>query len=393
MAITLTTVRDRPSIAWGIRIMRVVGFAALAVPVWAASPRPSWHGRGLAVAVTLAVAAVAWLTWTFMDGRTRRLTVPLTVLAVAGGLLAALSPRSPAVALAAVAVLAAGGALAPEVSIGIAVAAALALAVGALLVDVATLALVSYLIVIAAGLSAGFVRLGYRQRAEQAELLLEQTRRATLAEAEAAALGERTRIAREIHDILSHSLGALSLQLEAAHALLGKDSVPQENADIARTRQCLDRAGQLTREGLTESRRAILALREDVGPLPEMIERLVRSQNSDGASVTFSTTGTPRHLAADAALTLYRTAQEAASNARKHAPGAPVTMDLVFGEDDVQLTVSNPLADDGSPPTPLSATGGGLGLIGLRERAELAGGTLTAGPADGRWRVCATIPG
>jgi signal transduction histidine kinase len=103
-------------------------------------------------------------------------------------------------------------------------------------------------------------------------------------------------------------------------------------------------------------------------------------------------TGTPRPLGADAALTAFRTAQEALTNARKHAPGLSVSLALSYLSDGVTLLVSNPLpAPDGAMP--LARVGAGYGLTGLRERSALAGGTLTSGPSDGRWEVCLWLPG
>jgi signal transduction histidine kinase len=85
------------------------------------------------------------------------------------------------------------------------------------------------------------------------------------------------------------------------------------------------------------------------------------------------------------------TAQEALTNARKHAPGQPVRVCLHFSQADIAVRIANPLPEV-RPSGPLAATGGGHGLTGLRERAALAGGTLTAGPADGEWQVCLRIP-
>jgi signal transduction histidine kinase len=92
----------------------------------------------------------------------------------------------------------------------------------------------------------------------------------------------------------------------------------------------------------------------------------------------------------DLALAVYRTAQEAMTNVRKHAPGAPVALTLRYGTGDVELAVAS-----GAPPgteRPLAGSGGGYGLTGLRERAELAGGEFTAGPDGDGWRVDVRIP-
>ena len=396
---------DRRAYVWGIQAMRLSGLAALVATIYAAKPRPGLHGRGLAISVVLAVATVAWLALVAMDLRGRRTTVPLAVMGLAGGVLAALQPNGPAIVVAAVACLAAGTNLGPQPSIPIAVASGAALAVGALFTGAPSLAVLGFLVIIGTALGMGLIRYEMVRRAVTAEELLAQTRRAARAEAEAAALNERTRIAREIHDILAHSLGALAMQVEAAQALLS-----QEEPDVAKALGCVERAGQLTRTGLTESRRAILALREDPGLLPDALAGLIGAEGgvladgtaaegmaADGlttlaAPTTLTTSGEPRRLPPDATLALFRTAQEAVTNARKHAPGRPVSMELEFGDGEVVLQVVNQLAD-ADTDRPLTDSGAGVGLTGLRERAELAGGTLEAGAVGTEWRVRARVPG
>jgi len=395
-AATVDAVDERSAYVWGIRAMRIVGVAALLVTTTHARPFPSGQGRGLAIACALAVAALAWMAWTLAEGRKRTTTVALAVMAVAGGLLGGLTPHSFAITFAAVAALAAGGMLAPDSSIAITVGAGLALAAGTLAVGGATSVMLGHLVLIGTGLGAGFIRFGYTQRAEQAEQLLAETRRARNAEAHAAALAERTRIAREIHDILAHSLGALSMQLEAAQALLTASPAHGTDLSVAKALRCVERSGQLTREGLTETRRAILALREDTALLPQMLTALAASRTTgehdpEAPDLTVHTRGIPRRLEPDTTLALYRTAQEAVTNAVKHAPGRPVTLDLEYTPGHVTLTASNPVPDTATP-RPLGASGAGYGLTGLRERAELAGGTLTAGAVDTTWTLCITIP-
>jgi signal transduction histidine kinase len=223
------------------------------------------------------------------------------------------------------------------------------------------------------GLSLG--RRSTRQRAQTAEQLLAETERANAQQAQAAALAERSRIAREIHDVLAHSLAALSVQLEAADALLGLGTDPQRaHAHVVNARQ-------IAREGLAETRRAIAALREDTPPLRSLLDVLADAYKSDtGATATVVAHSEPTGLAPDAALAVYRTAQEALTNVRKHAPGAVVEVTLTEGDGVVELAVVNGPARDA--PSYLASSGGGYGLTGLKERAELAGGTLEAGPCD-----------
>jgi signal transduction histidine kinase len=222
--------------------------------------------------------------------------------------------------------------------------------------------------------------------------MLAETRRARQAENQAAALAERTRIARDIHDVLAHSLAAVSVNLQAAEGLLAADSLPAGNPELAKAIECISRASTLTREGLAAARRAVLALRDDTAPLPDQLAALTHQYRAEGdQAVEFTVTGEARPLPAQASLAAFRTAQEALTNARKHAPGQPVTLSLGFKPGQVIVSADNPLPKAGAPG-PLAATGAGAGLVGLTERAALIGGTLEAGPAAGSWRVCLRIP-
>jgi signal transduction histidine kinase len=229
-------------------------------------------------------------------------------------------------------------------------------------------------------------------RVEQGDLLLAEAERARREQARAAALEERTRIAREIHDVLAHSLGALAVQLDVTEALL------DDGADTTVLRAHVARARRLAVDGLTEARRAVTALREDTPPLPVLLDGLIAQYRADsGAPARLRVTGAPRALPPDAALATLRTAQEAISNTRKHAPHAAVTVDLAFQDDAATLTVTDTPPPSDQPattlgPAPLARTGGGYGLTGLRERAELLGGTLRAGPDGTAWTVRLRLP-
>ncbi|WP_216210866.1 sensor histidine kinase [Amycolatopsis aidingensis] len=220
-----------------------------------------------------------------------------------------------------------------------------------------------------------------RVRARQAEQLLEQTRLAQAEHARAAALDERTRIAREIHDVLAHSLGALGVQLELAEAQLA------EKSDVEGSLGTVRRARRLAADGLAEARNAVAALRKDVPALTEALAELAGRHRADhGTPVEFRTEGVPRAVSSAAAVSLSGIAREALTNAARHAPGAAVAMVLEFGSGRVSLRVLN------------ERTGNqvvrpqGFGLTGLRERIALAGGTLTAGGEGRTWRVSAEVP-
>jgi signal transduction histidine kinase len=174
---------------------------------------------------------------------------------------------------------------------------------------------------------AGYVlRLDAEARGS-AQRLLVQERAARVAEAESAALAERARIAREIHDVLAHSLSAQLVHLEAARLLIERG---------AERDQILDRvvaARGMAREGLAETRQALSALRGELSPLEEFLSELV----ADTAGADVTVTGERRLLPAEVSQAARRVAQEALTNVRKHAPGAKILIRLDYGEHEVML--------------------------------------------------------
>jgi signal transduction histidine kinase len=386
------------------------------------TPHLGEAGRGIAIAVTLAISAVAWGIWTFAGERPRLWIVMLALMGAAGGALAGLSSLSTAVAVGMVVAVSAGARLSTEVSAAIVAETVAAFLIAGLVSDAAPEAIIGWTCGFIGIWAFGLTRRAYLLRAIEAEQALEQARRAHAAETQAAALAERARIAREIHDVLAHALAAVSVNLQAAEGLL--DAVPDKGPELAKVVECVERAGALTKEGMAEARRAILALRDDssaragyaaqpvaaaypadridtdpintVAPAERLTSRLralAEDQRAAGdAAVDFTVAGTPRPLGAERALTAYRTAQEALTNARKHAPGQPVTVTVTYNPEEMTLQVSNPLPAPGTEG-PLTHAGTGYGLTGLRERAALAEGTLTAAAADGRWTVLLRLPG
>jgi signal transduction histidine kinase len=380
-------------IPWVIDAIRALGLVVVIITVSLARPRPGTDTvRGLAIAVTLGLSAAAWIVWMSTRSRPRMTTVSLVVMGAAGGVLAGLSPNSPAVAIGCAAAFGAGARLRPEVSLAIMAETVACFLVAGLVVGAPAGALLGYSFAFAGLWSVSLTRREFLVRAEQAEHMLAETRRAREAENQAAALAERARIARDIHDVLAHSLAAVSVNLQAAGGLLTADSLPADNPELSKAIECIDRAGTLTREGLATARRAILALRDEAAPLPDQLSSLVGEYRATGdLAVDFTVSGTARPLSAEVSLVAFRTAQEALTNARKHAPGQPVTVSLGFEDAEITVGVVNPLPPAGGHG-PLAAVGAGYGLTGLRERAALADGTLEAGPADGTWRVCLRIP-
>jgi len=211
-----------------------------------------------------------------------------------------------------------------------------------------------------------------------AQRLLAQERAARAAEAESAALAERARIAREIHDVLAHSLSAQLVHLEAARLLI------ERGADRDQILERVVAARGMARGGLDETRHALSALRGDLTPLEDFLSELVGT--TAGAAVTV--TGERRKLPAEASQAVRRVAQEALTNARKHAPGAKVQVRLDYSDRQVTLDVR----DSGGSPGELTGAGAGYGLLGMRERAELLGGSLEAGPDEEGFTVTLKVP-
>jgi signal transduction histidine kinase len=384
------------NVARVIDTIRGFGLVVVVVTVSLASPRPGTDGAAnLAVAIVLVLSTGAWITW-LLSGTTgdryRLSLVSLVVMGGAGGVLAGLSPNSPAVAVGCAACFSAGVRLRTELSLAIVAETVAAFLITGLVAGAPAGALLGYTFAYAGLWSVALTRRQFAVRAEQAEQMLAETRRAREAETHAAALAERARIARDIHDVLAHSLAAVSVNLQAAEGLLASDTLPADNPELTKAIECIDRAGTLTREGLAAARRAILALREDAAPLPDQLTALAAQYQAAGdVQINLTVTGAPRPLSEQATQVAYRTAQEGLTNARKHAPGQPVTLALAFEPGRVTVTVENPLPPQGQS-SPLAHTGAGAGLAGLKERAALAGGTLEAGPADGIWRIGLTIP-
>ncbi len=225
-----------------------------------------------------------------------------------------------------------------------------------------------------------------RARSERLLVELEQAR---AAEAESAALAERARLARELHDILAHALSGQVMSLEAARML-----AQSTHAD-PRVVEGLTRASRLARSGLADARRAIGALRGDALPGPDLLPALVTDAASTyGVRADLQVLGDPRAVAAQTGLTLYRAAQEALTNTAKHAGrGAVATLVLEWRPGAVVLTATDVRRAGGQPtPEDPDGEGGGYGLTGLRERAELAGGSLEAGPTVDGFRVRLELP-
>jgi signal transduction histidine kinase len=291
------------------------------------------------------------------------------------------------VTFAAIAAIAAGAETSLIASWGVTAVGILAIEIGGIFIGASTSAMVGYPLLVVVALLTGLNRRSYRVQADQAAVMLEQIEALRAEQRQVAVLDERSRIAREIHDVLAHSLGALSIQIQASRALLS------DRGDINGALAVLDKAQRMTTDGLTETRRAVLALRTDTAPLTEQLTALVDEHTGrHDVTATFRIEGDPRPLTPDAELGLLRIAQESLVNAAKHGGGQPVTVTLDYADRRTTLTISNPLSDDHEPPGEFGTIDGGYGLIGMRERLLLLDGSLAAGPDRDHWTVTAEVP-
>jgi signal transduction histidine kinase len=223
---------------------------------------------------------------------------------------------------------------------------------------------------------------------DQAARLLAELQASRAAEARAAGLAERQRLAREMHDVLAHSLSGLLLKLEGARMLAARD--PGD----PRLPETIDEAHHLAGSGLVEARRAIGALRGEQMPGPDRLPELAARFGQDrGIPCQLTVSGAEHRLGADARLAVYRVAQEALTNVAKHAHPDRVELRLAYEPGATRLTVEDFIAAEAGAGRPSAgAGGGGYGLAGMRERAELIGGTLSAGVTPTGFRVELEVP-
>ncbi|WP_329455048.1 sensor histidine kinase [Streptomyces sp. NBC_01497] len=201
--------------------------------------------------------------------------------------------------------------------------------------------------------------------------------------AEKAVLEERARIARDIHDVLAHSLGGLVIQLDALEAVSTARGADEDV--LARVRG----ARGMAADGLVAAKRAVDALRRLPAGIDAALAEIAGGVRALGMTVAVDVRGDPARVPAPVAEVLASVTVETLTNARKHAPHAPVTVVLDVGRDAALLHVTNPVpAVAGVPPVP----SGGHGVTGMRERAELVGGTLDARESDGVWSVECRVP-
>ncbi|WIY01610.1 histidine kinase [Amycolatopsis mongoliensis] len=369
-------------VTWAVRAAALVG---VGVSVFTA------HTVSVAVIIAFVVAGSMMVLWAVIENPAteraqfgRLLPYALAAVTVVCGV-AAVSPTGGAlVFLGFIATISAGSDTSLTAGWTITGLGVLAVEITSLVTQTSGWITIGYPAILLPGLLIGYNRRSYRVQAEQSAVLLAKAEQLRDERARVATLEERSRIAREIHDVLAHSLGALGVQLRAAGAVL------TDQRDIDRAVDLLDQAQRLTKDGLAETRRAVHALRTDTPPLPDGLADLgACHERRHHTPVTVRVDGSERSLTADAGLAFVRTAQEALVNAAKYAPRQPIAIHLDYGDGDTTMTVSNTMCDGVGDMDSVNA---GYGLAGMRERLMLVRGSLTVGPHAGTWIVNARVP-
>lgn len=234
--------------------------------------------------------------------------------------------------------------------------------------------------------------LGYNVRARRlsARRLAEEEQRSERALAGQAALEERARIARELHDVVAHHMSVIAIQAEAVPLKAGGEPGQLEEG-MAEIRT-------LSLSAMTEMRRVLGVLRDgdgrtDTAPQPGLghLEELVGTARSAGLTVTLKLGGDLLGLPTAVSLSAYRIAQESLSNAMRHAPGSAVSMRIARSGAELHIQVTND-AGRRSPAEPGQARHTGHGLIGMQERVSMLGGSLWVGPVGTGFAVTAILP-
>jgi signal transduction histidine kinase len=369
-----------------MRLLAVIAGTVVVTAAFQTRPGPGVHGQHLAVSAALAVLGVGTIIAIRTSDTPPSLLV-LLLIAVIGSACALVGLQTngpgflgvfPAVSVAA---------LRLPARLGIAVAAiagaALAVAWAVNGNHPVTGVVLNEMGVVAFFVLATFAR-RLRDANERSQRLVVELEASRAAQAEAAALGERQRLAREMHDVLAHSLSGLVLNLEGARLLAERNATDPKVADA------IGRAHRLARTGLEEARLAIGMLHDDALPGQQRLAELAADYQADtGVACAFTVRGETRNLGSDSRLTLYRVGQEAMTNIRKHACPERVEITLDYQADGARLTIEDfETAEHQSP----AGGGTGYGLTGMRERAELLGGTLTTGPTPTGFRVELWVP-
>lgn len=377
--------RSRSGAAWGLNALGIAIVASWFVKNGIALQHPAW------VWVLGAVALAAWALREF--GRTPRLLVVAGVLMIAAGTLTVVPTDSLMIVPVIVGIVLLGANL--RVPVWAASVAALAAIVVVAVSASIEHASVQFVLGTSGGMLLG-VLIGFSRR--QFRIAAERAREAERDQQRAELLADRSRAARDIHDVLAHSLGGLVLQLDAVEALLEAGRVDDATKRAAEARA-------LAADGLAEARRAVHALRDDAetetdaeadagrSAVPHRASRpttdpatglaaLVDAHRSFGGEIVTQGDTALTDLDAAHRAAVVQVVREALSNARRHAPGRPVSLSVIRDGDAVDVVVANPLS------------GGGHGLLGMRERfAELgSGAAVEADRSDDEFVVAMHLP-
>ena len=361
--------------------LALVAIGLLVLVTVRARPAPGLHGQGLAVSAVLVLFGAGLIGFERVPAGWRgwRLALVGLMVACAAGLFG-LQPDGPGFLMLFPPVSAAAFRFPRRIAVGVAAVGVAALALAAVLghgrpvdsVILQELAVAAYF-----GVSTFAGR--FIVADEQTQLLITQLERTRAAEAQAAALAERQRLAREMHDVLAHTLSGLVLNLEGARLMEQRGLTGPDFQDV------LNRSHRLAKTGLEEASRAIGMLHGEALPGPDRLAALVGEFQADsGVPCQLVVRGAERELEGDSRLTLYRVTQEALTNIRKHACPERVDVQLSYEPGGIRLVVEDHGASEHPPPP---GGGTGYGLNGMRERAELLGGSLTAGATDRGFRV------
>ena len=382
---------------YGIIVTRLVVIAALVITLLGGQYLQDHPGivTGLAIGLLLLITVSAML---IPPGATESAVTPprwaeitcMVAFTLAGGALCVLVPDGTAVALPFIAAW-----FTPRVGVS------RRFEIGLLIVDVAALWTFSLIVagpwwtypVVLAGVLAAY-QAGLRsrervERAELAELMLAREQALRSERERAAAAAERERIARDLHDVLAHTLSGLAITLQNASTLLHSGASDRAQVQV-------DRARALAVEGQAEARQALAALAPGVAPAPvdisAAIDRAVRDHRAlTGSAVTLSIGQLP-DVPADVTSAALAVLRESLTNVIRHAPDAPVSVSARI----TQAPGPGPelvlrVADDPGAPAPADG-GGGLGVAGMRARVDAVGGSLRAGPTPTGWAVELTVP-
>jgi len=369
------------------RLLTLAGWvtAAIIAGITATSGLPSSSARATATVALTIVGLAAWCFALLPHVTDPRVLAPtLLVVGLVGAALQLVHPEGPGFVLAYMAV---GG-----IGLGVPRARAVPLAAVVIAGVVAAEAATSSRpaaasLSLLAGCGALFLATLFagasRDANAQSQALLAQEAATRAAREEAAVLAERQRLARELHDVLAHTLSGLAVQLEGARLL-----AERTGADARLTDQVTS-AQRLAREGMVNAKRAVATLRGELLPGPAQLPELVAQTRLAGLPTTLTVTGEPRPLLSESGLAIYRAVQEALTNTAKYAGGGATAAVTIHWRD---TEVTAEIIDVGGDRQTAGLPSGGYGLAGLAERAALVGGHLQAGPTADGWRVVLTMP-